>query len=400
MEPETRVRAQSACAVLWVMCTHRMHISACRRERCERRGLFVNRADGERAGARPRRWRPCSSTCWSPRTSTSCATARAWPRRAAAAAAPFTDAHSSRRRGGAAPERPSLAAPAAPVAWRAAGRGERHSGGAACAWQRPRETARPACALHDGCVRGPRMRPDARVTHVGGAALAALQWTRRRRAPSPRHCVGAPSGRRRLQSASQGCAAHCTRTRWRGAPRAVDGRRWSQLHRDDDYTLNLPYPTCAGGVEVHRDRRGAAHEGPRVQAGQGPGALHHLAPPAAHRRAPTPALPYSQSEMGIARCSPRAKAGAPAGALVCRIARALRAPAPQRGSCRSRERARACLLRSIASWHPCCGGPARCDGGGAARAGTPLQNELRELWALLNLLLPEVGPRRMSGGRV
>lgn len=24
------------------------------------------------------------------------------------------------------------------------------------------------------------------------------------------------------------------------------------------------------------------------------------------------------------------------------------------------------------------------------RAGTPLQNELRELWALLNLLLPEV----------
>ena len=27
------------------------------------------------------------------------------------------------------------------------------------------------------------------------------------------------------------------------------------------------------------------------------------------------------------------------------------------------------------------------------RAGTPLQNELRELWALLNLLLPEVpGP--------
>ncbi len=67
-------------------------------------------------------------------------------------------------------------------------------------------------------------------------------------------------------------------------------------------------------------------------------------------------------------------------------ARGAYGPAPER-----RAGARARLPRLVLPWLSCCGAPARCDRGGA-RAGTPLQNELRELWALLNLLLPEVGP--------
>jgi len=183
--------------VVRVMCTL-MHGEGS----CNRRGLVATRMDS--AGARLRRWRPCSSTCWSPRTSTSCATARAWPRRAAAAAAPAADAASFqapwRGRPGGCAWRPRLAALAALVvfgeAWEppeAPARGRSRPGGTARAWQRPRGDARLARALHDNCCACSWQTACgvAHVTYVNGAALIVLQWTHRRRALILRHCTGA-----------------------------------------------------------------------------------------------------------------------------------------------------------------------------------------------------------------